>query len=117
MFYVSPIQDVQFELVSDFDEFDIRGKSPKKGKKGDVFARSWSDGDSLFCWVWNKWPNPADGGQRGWLANDDGAGEKAVHHFDETAKPPILTLIHVKGSQFGDGADVSIRQRSSRPRR
>ncbi len=104
MFYISQFRDVQFEnwAFPDFTEFDIRKEKPlKKGKKGDVFAPELvGRGDSLFCWVWNKWPNlGGTGGQRGWLANDDGAGEKADFiHFDETAKPPVLTLIHVKGS-------------------
>jgi hypothetical protein len=53
---------------------------------------------SLFCWVWGMWSRLLDDGfGGGWLACDDGAGEKADFiHFDEDAQ--ILTLIHVKAS-------------------
>jgi hypothetical protein len=54
--------------------------------------------ESLFCWVWWRWSGLLDaefGG--GWLACDDGAGEKADFiHFDERAQ--VLSLIHVKAS-------------------
>ena len=57
--------------------------------------------NSLFCWVYRFWPNLKkplkDPG--GWLACDDGSMEIADFiHLDERAQPPLLSLIHVKGS-------------------
>ncbi|HEX8452473.1 MAG TPA: hypothetical protein VF647_10270 [Longimicrobium sp.] len=56
------------------------------------------DETSLFCWVWGRWSGLLEAGfGGGWLACDDGAGEKADFiHFDEEAQ--VLTLIHVKAS-------------------
>lgn len=67
------------------------------------------DETSLFCWVWGMWSGLLDaefGG--GWLACDDGAGEKADFiHFDEDAQ--TLTLIHVKASDSdSDGRSVAV---------
>jgi hypothetical protein len=55
---------------------------------------------SLFSWVKNYWrPGPAKGVLRGWLASNDGSMEIADFiHLDDTADPPALTLIHVKGA-------------------
>lgn len=54
--------------------------------------------DSLFCWVWWRWGgllSPDFSG--GWLACDDGPGEKADFlYFDEDAQ--VVSLIHVKAS-------------------
>lgn len=59
---------------------------------------------SLFSWVWGRWSGLIEedfGG--GWLACDDGAGEKADFiHFDEVAQ--VLTLIHVKASDSDSNA-------------
>ena len=47
---------------------------------------------SLFCWVQQT--------HKGWLACDDGANEKADFiHLDDSAKPPVLSLIHVKSAK------------------
>jgi hypothetical protein len=57
--------------------------------------------DSLFCWVKNYWtvPNSGSPAGRGWLACDDGAGERADFlHLDTVAGTPTLSLIHVKAS-------------------
>ncbi|HKP76559.1 MAG TPA: hypothetical protein VJT67_13610 [Longimicrobiaceae bacterium] len=53
---------------------------------------------SLFDWVWGRWSGLLEEGfGGGWLACDDGAGEKADFiHFDEARQE--LTLIHVKAS-------------------
>jgi len=62
---------------------------------------------SLFCWVWGRWSGLLEAGfGGGWLACNDGAGEKADFiHFDEQAQ--VLTLIHVKASD-SDSAQRSV---------
>jgi hypothetical protein len=57
--------------------------------------------DSLFDWMLNYWPNCDRSNKEPccWLSSDDGAMEIADFiHLDVDAKPPILNLIHVKGS-------------------
>ncbi|HEX6367540.1 MAG TPA: hypothetical protein VF006_01330 [Longimicrobium sp.] len=64
---------------------------------------------SLFCWVWWKWSGLLnDGFGGGWLACDDGAGEKADFiHIDDAGK--ILSLIHVKASDSdSDNRSVAV---------
>lgn len=61
------------------------------------FGRIGQDG-SLFCWVYNHWPDlsGAANSHTGWLTTDDGAGEIADFvHLSEEADP-TLTLIHIK---------------------
>lgn len=108
--YAPRFRDVSFRgwKFLDFTEIHVSEEKPTKsvkGKEGKV--RKQFDPDaigkkkSLFCWVWNTWPSPVEGGhrQRGWLACDDGAMEKADFiHFDDRTRPPRLSLIHVKGS-------------------
>lgn len=62
------------------------------------------DETSLFCWVWGTWSGLLEAGfGGGWLACDDGAGEKADFiHFDEQAQ--VLSLIHVKASESASAA-------------
>lgn len=55
---------------------------------------------SLFDWVVATWPN-LDGSSAlpgGWLACDDGSMETADFIHLTAEDPPVLTLIHVKGS-------------------
>jgi hypothetical protein len=94
---------------------DISKEKPtKRDKKGRKEFNSAALGKtkSLFCWVWNNWPS-LDGTARrtGWLACDDGSMEIADFiHFDERANPPLLSLMHVKGSgsaESGRGISVS----------
>ena len=56
---------------------------------------------SLFCWVRNAWPNLGAGAVNpgGWLACDDRHHEMADFiHLDNVAVPPVLSVIHAKGS-------------------
>lgn len=80
----SRIGFTQFES-RDFAAFEVKQEKPsdlaKIGKE-----------KSLFCWVQQT--------HNGWLACDDGANEKADFiHLDDSVKPPILSLIHVKGAK------------------
>lgn len=90
-------RDVPFGYFSweDFSSYKVTQEKPepldinKLGKDG-----------SLFCWVKNVWP-PAHLGNPdgGWLACDDGSMEIADFiHLDDASVPPVLSLIHVKGS-------------------
>jgi hypothetical protein len=57
--------------------------------------------DSLFDWMLNHWPNYDRSSKEPccWLSSDDGAMEIADFiHLDINAQPPVLNLIHVKGS-------------------
>jgi len=85
-------RDLRFQNVlwEDFSGFDVTMEKPSTldriGKES-----------SLFCWVKNKWRTSRDG--IGWLACDDGAGEKADFiHVDDRPSSRALTLIHVKGA-------------------
>nr|WP_281719419.1 hypothetical protein [Nitrosomonas nitrosa] len=62
--------------------------------------------DSLFGFVAKHWPNHVTRKRpSGWLVCDDGSMESADFiYFDDSSKPPRLTLIHVKGSGSA-GAD------------
>lgn len=55
---------------------------------------------SLFSWTALHWPDRHGHERRGWMASDDGAGEIADFiHIDSSGDPPMLSLIHVKGSK------------------
>jgi hypothetical protein len=76
-----------------FNQFEPRdfGTFKVKQEKPSDLTRIGKE-KSLFCWVQQT--------HKGWLACDDGANEKADFiHLDDTAKPPILSLIHVKGAK------------------
>ena len=104
MFYISRFRDIQFDnwVFTDFSKYDIRKEKPFKILQGrEVFSPEYiGRRDSLFCWVQRNWPLPrAAKRQCGWLACDDGSMELADFiHLDESENPPILSLIHVKGS-------------------
>jgi len=60
---------------------------------------------SLFNWMLNYWPNfdQSNIDPGGWLASDDGSMEIADFiHLNDRTMPPILTLVHVKGSGSDD---------------
>ncbi len=77
----------------DFPDIDIDQEKPADMEQIGV-------GRSLFCWVKTT--------RSGWLACDDGAMEKADFiHIDDTADPPVLSFIHVKGSH-SDNADREV---------
>ncbi|MGA2531424.1 MAG: hypothetical protein ABSG19_00165 [Candidatus Aminicenantales bacterium] len=115
MLYSSRLRDFRFDnwRFPDFTGFDIcKEKPPEKKKGGKKFSPdAVGSGDSLFCWVVNNWPDlEGTGKRRGWLACDDGAMEIADFiHLDTSMSPPLLSLIHVKGSHgSGPGRSVSV---------
>jgi len=79
---------------------------------------------SLFHWVYQNWPPDSDcweqseapttwkndNGPQGWLAIDDGAMEIADFiHYDPDSDPPVISLIHVKGSgSSSKGREISV---------
>jgi len=84
---------------------NITEEKPRKAVKGHKVFDPGLIGkrDSLFCWVWNNWPVFGATQRRGWLACDDGSMEIADFiHLDVAADPPLLSLIHVKGSGSAD---------------
>ena len=81
---------------ANLDAYDV-----KKEKPNPLAAENIGEQDSLFCWVKNEWvPDGRDNDYPGgWLASNDGSLEIADFiHLDDTATPPVLTLIHVKGA-------------------
>ncbi|NUR33865.1 MAG: hypothetical protein HOQ30_07640 [Gemmatimonadaceae bacterium] len=84
-----------------FANYDVHREKPLGGPKGKTvdFHRIGS-AKSLFCWVHKHWGNRAVPGAPAWLTCDDGANEVAdfVHFRQLQNGPPVLTLIHVKGS-------------------
>ena len=115
MLYSSRLRDFRFDnwRFPDFAGFDIcKEKPPEKKKGGKKFSpEAVGSGDSLFCWVVNNWPDLEGTGKRqGWLVCDDGAMEIADFiHLDTSMSPPLLSLIHVKGSHgSGPGRSVSV---------
>jgi hypothetical protein len=94
--YEMKFRDQPFEEWDwvDLAGYDVSQEKPLSGKTV-LFERigeSTDDQRSLFSWV-------AENFTDGWLACDDGAGEVADFiHIDDMKIPPVVTLIHVKGS-------------------
>ena len=107
-FYQTSFRDVPFEDWSwvrmDRDGTVFKQEKPLDGRRFAVENTGDKDDKSLFGLVARHWPDlDARSAQTGWLVCDDGAMESADFiHLDETANPPMLTLIHVKGSGVGD---------------
>ncbi len=103
-FYQTDFRDARFEDWSwvrmDRDGTVFKQEKPLDGKRFAVEATGNPDDKSLFGLVARHWPNLEErGGQTGWLICDDGAMESADFvHLDDAADPPVLSLIHVKGS-------------------
>jgi hypothetical protein len=85
----------RYDGLSQFTKYDI---SKEKPSSLDRIGQE----DSLFCWVQHH--------RLGWLACDDGSMEKADFiHLDETASPPVLSLIHVKAAgNASDNREISV---------
>lgn len=97
--YSMRFRDVPFTSLTwtNFAGYDVTLEKPNPLNPATVGAQN-----SLFCWVKNVWPNVgAVAGNAGdWLACDDRSHEMADFiHLDNTANPPILSLLHAKGSQ------------------
>jgi hypothetical protein len=103
-FYETRFRDARFEdwrwVRMDLDDTIFKQEKPLDGKRFAVENTGNHDDKSLFGLVARHWPNlEGRGPQTGWLVCDDGAMESADFiHIDNTASPPKLTLIHVKGS-------------------
>lgn len=103
-FYETRFRDARFEdwewVRMDRDQTVFKQEKPLDGKRFAVENTGNDEDWSLFGNVTRHWPNLDDRGeQTGWLVCDDGAMESADFiHIDDTAAPPQLTLIHVKGS-------------------
>lgn len=103
-FYETRFRDARFEdcdwVRMDRDQTVFKQEKPLDGKRFAVENTGNDDDWSLFGSVVRHWPNlDQRGAQTGWLVCDDGAMESAGFiHVDDTAVPPKLTLIHVKGS-------------------
>ena len=103
-FYETRFRDARFEdwgwVRMDRDQTVFKQEKPLDGKRFAVENTGNDDDWSLFGSVARHWPNlDQRGAQTGWLVCDDGAMESADFiHVDDTAVPPKLTLIHVKGS-------------------
>jgi hypothetical protein len=103
-FYETRFRDARFGdwrwVRMDLDDTIFKQEKPLDGKRFAVENTGNPDDKSLFGLVARHWPNLEDrGAQTGWLVCDDGAMESADFiHVDNTASPPTLTLIHVKGS-------------------
>jgi hypothetical protein len=105
-----PFTDLVWASLTGADEsqksYDVSKEKPKP--IADI-----GNQDSLFDWMLHFWPNldrsPLDPGC--WLSSDDGAMEIADFiHLDDTVQPPVINLIHVKGSgnkNPGRGVSVS----------
>lgn len=91
----------------DLSGYDVRKEKPVVGNRFEPAAIGKQD--SLFCWVWNTWlAFDSQDGERGWLVCDDGSMEIADFiHLDDAATPPVLSLVHVKGSH-NSGRDRGI---------
>lgn len=85
---------------------DLTGVNVKREKPTPLSLDTIGTQGSLFCWVKKCWRTPGAAwsqAPRGWLACDDGSMEIADFiHLDTQADPPILALIHVKGSKSDD---------------
>ncbi|TPN82731.1 hypothetical protein FJ987_16485 [Mesorhizobium sp. CU2] len=93
------------------DDTKFWQEKPLDGKRFAVETTGNADDRSLFGLIARHWPNLKDRGkQTGWLVCDDGAGESADFiHIDDQANPPLLTLIHAKGSgSEKKGRDISV---------
>lgn len=103
--YLTRFRDVEFAnwRFADFTGYDIRKEKPTvaSGERNVFAPGKIGKQDSLFCWVYRTWMNPgAKKRPKGWLACDDGSMEMADFIlFDTGAAPPVLWLIHVKGSK------------------
>jgi hypothetical protein len=102
LFYETAFRDARFkdwEWVK-LNEFDVEAEKPLDGKKLRIGHIGDPEDNSLFGFVAKHWPNHLTRKKpSGWLVCDDGSMESADFiHFDDTSKPPRLTLIHVKGS-------------------
>jgi len=96
-------RDLNFEgfLWGDFNNYNVA-----KEKPDNLVVTQMGNEDSLFSWVTNYWDgvnlsvqNPQ---AKGWLACDDGAGEKAdfIHITNPDANGiKTLSLIHVKSAK------------------
>jgi hypothetical protein len=112
MFYETRFRDARFENWKwlKLQGFDVTAEKPLEGKKF-VIKKIGSDKDnSLFGFTAKHWPI-LDRSARptGWLICDDGSMESADFiHFDPSAKPPHLTLIHVKASSKSGKRQLSV---------
>lgn len=103
-FYETQFRDARFEnwrwVSMATDGTAIDREKPLDGKRFAIESVGGLADTSLFGMVVRHWPNlETRGEQRGWLVCDDGAMESADFiHIDDESAPPILTLIHVKGS-------------------
>lgn len=103
-FYRTQFRDAQFIdwrwVNMAGDGIVVRQEKPVDGRRFAVENIGNDDDLSLFGLVARNWPDLENrGAARGWLVCDDGSMESADFvHFDDTANPPKLTLIHVKGS-------------------
>jgi hypothetical protein len=75
-------------------KIDITKEKPVRPNSNVFDREAVGEQDSLFCWVARTWPE----GLRGWLACDDGSMEIADFVHLASTEPPLLSLIHVKGS-------------------
>ena len=104
--YRTSFRDPKFEdwqwVKMSVDKTDFGKEKPNKdGSTAFAAEKIGTKADkSLFGLVARHWPNLATRGKpEGWLICDDGAMESADFiHIDNKADPPILSLIHVKGS-------------------
>lgn len=103
-FYETRFNDARFEgwrwVSMAKDETELNREKPLDGQRFAVERVGDSDDRSLFGLVVKHWPNLTDRGKpEGWLICDDGAGEVADFvHIDVEQTPPVVTLIHAKGS-------------------
>lgn len=96
-FVSQSFRDVAFKFnFESFAGINVKQEKPWLGSQPDFSVLG--SGNSLFCWVFNRY-NAA------WLACDDGAGELADFvTFDESTR--VLELIHVKAA----GSDSDTRE-------
>lgn len=105
-------RDVRFEgwRFDPLAGIDVKKEKPGRGSTLDVAAIGAVEGTSLFDWVARCWPLDGDRPDQAWLASDDGSMEIADFiYLNATTSPPVLQLIHVKGS----GSDSPTRQVST----